>query len=272
MALAGLPREKVLAAVVHLLETTLIRVGNDSYVKENDVYGLTTLRNRHVKVDGTELRFHFKGKSGRTWRLQLKDGRIAKIVRTCQDLPGQDLFQYRDDEGELRDVTSSDVNAYLREITGRDVTAKDFRTWHGTVLAALALDEIQKRDAKAPHKKAVKWAIERVAARLGNTLATCRKCYVHPDILQAHAEGQLLLEIKQKTQEELRGRLSRLSPEEAAVLALLEGRLQRTLKDKLVDSIALLEQSTASGRKRRKKGGSRRRPMSAGSETHPPQH
>jgi DNA topoisomerase-1 len=129
MALRGLPREKVLATVVNLLETTLIRVGNDDYAKQNRSYGLTTLKNQHVAVNGSELRFQFKGKSGKVWRLKVKDRRIAKIVRACQDLPGQELFQYIDEDGERRDVTSSDVNAYLREITGRDVTAKDFRTW-----------------------------------------------------------------------------------------------------------------------------------------------
>ncbi|MCC2677056.1 MAG: topB, partial [Ramlibacter sp.] len=139
MALRGLPREKVLATVVHLLEATLIRVGNDDYARENRSYGLTTLRDRHVAVEGGQLRFEFKGKSGKTWRLQVQNRRVAKVVRACQELPGQRLFQYRDEQGELREVTSSDVNAYLREITGRDITAKDFRTWAGTVMAALAL-------------------------------------------------------------------------------------------------------------------------------------
>src|SRR5215218_8318368 len=132
MALRGLPREKVLATVVHLLENTLIRVGNDDYAKANKSYGLTTLRDPHVKVDGSELRFQFKGESGKMWRLRVKDRRVAKIVKACQDLPGQDLFQYLDENGERKDVTSADVNAYLKEITGRDITAKDFRTWAGT--------------------------------------------------------------------------------------------------------------------------------------------
>ncbi|MFL4974819.1 MAG: DNA topoisomerase IB, partial [Microvirga sp.] len=177
MALPGLPREKVLATVVDLLEKTLIRVGNDDYAKQNKSYGLTTLKNQHVAVNGSELRFQFKGKSGKVWRLKVKDRRIAKIVRACQDLPGQELFQYIDEDGERRDVTSSDVNTYLREITGRDVTAKDFRTWQGTVLAAMALQEFQEFDTKAALKKNVKAAIEKVATRLGNTPAICRKCY-----------------------------------------------------------------------------------------------
>jgi DNA topoisomerase-1 len=242
LALSGMPREKVLATVVHLLETTLIRVGNDSYAKENNSYGLTTLRNKHVSVNGSELKFHFKGKSGRTWKLRLKDRRVAKVVRACQELPGQELFQYVDETGELRDVISSDVNAYLKEITGRDITAKDFRTWCGTVLAALALREFQSFDSKAAQKKAVKTAIEHVAARLGNTPTICRKCYIHPEVLQAHAEGQLLFEIKRQVEQELRSELSGLDPEEAAVLAFLQRRLQWTLKSKLSDSLAMLQE------------------------------
>jgi DNA topoisomerase I len=237
MALRGLPREKVLATVVHLLETTLIRVGNDDYAKENKSYGLTTLRNPHVKVDGSELRFQFKGKSGKMWRLQVKDRRIAKIVRACQDLPGQRLFQYTDENGEVREVTSADVNAYLREITGREITAKDFRTWAGTVMAALALQEFEAFDTKATQKKNLKDAIERVASRLGNTPTICRKCYIHPEVLSAYIEGELVLEIKEQVEEELRDHLAQLRPEEAAVLAMLQARLKRTLEGSLKESL-----------------------------------
>lgn len=237
MALRGLPREKVLATVVHLLETTLIRVGNDDYARTNKSYGLTTLRNPHVKVEGSQLRFDFKGKSGKTWRLQVRDRRIAKIVRACQDLPGQRLFQYRDEAGEARDVTSADVNAYLKEITGSDITAKDFRTWAGTVMAALALREFEHFDSQAAQKKNIRCAIERVAARLGNTPTICRKCYVHPEVLNAYAEGNLILQVKEKVEEELREDLARLKPEEAAVLAMLEARLQRTLEGDLKASL-----------------------------------
>ena len=252
MALRGLPREKVLATVVHLLETTLIRVGNDDYAKENKSYGLTTLRNPHVKVEGSQLRFQFKGKSGKTWRLQLKDRRIARIVRACQELPGQRLFQYQDEEGEVREVTSADVNAYLREITGADITAKDFRTWAGTVLAALALREFEAFDTKATQKKNLKAAIERVSARLGNTPTICRKCYIHPEVLNAYVEGGLLLEIKDKVEEELSENLAVLKPEEAAVLAMLEGRLQRTLEDSLQQSLAAVKaQKKPRARKRK---------------------
>jgi len=266
MALRGLPREKVLATVVDLLEKTLIRVGNDDYAKQNKSYGLTTLKNQHVAVNGSELRFQFKGKSGKVWRLKVKDRRIAKIVRACQDLPGQELFQYIDEDGERRDVTSSDVNDYLREITGRDVTAKDFRTWQGTVLAAIALQEFESFDTKAVLKKNVKAAIETVASRLGNTPTICRKCYVHPEVLSAYAEGQLLLQVKAEVESELSQNLADLRPEEAAVLTFLEARLRRTLKDKLADSVALLEggkgeaktAKKASGRKR--KSAARRKP------------
>jgi len=245
MALRGLPREKVLATVVHLLESTLIRVGNDDYARTNKSYGLTTLRNPHVKVEGAQLRFQFKGKSGKTWRLQVKDRRVAKIVKACQELPGQELFQYVDENGELRDVTSADVNAYLREITGRDITAKDFRTWAGTVLAALALQEFQAFDSQAGAKKNLRAAIERVAARLGNTPTICRKCYVHPEVLSAYTEGALLLEVRDQVEEQLRGDLASLKPEEAAVLGLLEARLNRTLAGTLQDSLAAIAKRPA---------------------------
>ena len=230
MALRGLPREKVLATVVHLLENTLIRVGNDDYVKQNKSYGLTTLRNRHVTVEGAELRFQFKGKSGKTWNLQIKDRRVARIVRACQDLPGQELFQYVDEEGKRRDVTSADVNAYLREITGRDITAKDFRTWAGTVLAALALQAFETFDSEAKAKKNVRAAIERVASRLGNTPTICRKCYIHPEVLNCYLDGSLMLDIKEEAEAELRDNLAGMRPEEAAVLGLLEARIGRELE------------------------------------------
>jgi DNA topoisomerase-1 len=238
MALRGLPREKVLATVVHLLESTLIRVGNDDYARENKSYGLTTLRNPHVSVEGSQLRFRFKGKSGKTWQLQLKDRRVAKIVKACQDLPGQKLFEYLGEDGEAREVTSADVNAYLKEITGSDITAKDFRTWAGTVLAALALTEFETFDSQAAAKKNLRAAIESVASRLGNTPTICRKCYIHPEILSSYTEGALLLEVKQQVESELRDELGSLKPEEAAVLALLETRLKRTLSDQLKESVA----------------------------------
>ena len=225
MGKRGLPREKVLATVVHLLETTLIRVGNDDYARTNKSFGLTTLRDRHVRIAGRQLRFRFKGKSGKTWDLGLKDRRVARIVKACQDLPGQELFQYRDEDGTVRDVTSADVNAYLREITGQDITAKDFRTWAGTVLAALALQEFEAFDSEAKAKKNLRAAIEGVAARLGNTPTICRKCYIHPQVLDCYLEGALLLQIKDAVEDELREDLAGLKPEEAAVLGLLQARL-----------------------------------------------
>jgi DNA topoisomerase-1 len=230
MSLRGLPREKVLATVVHLLENTLIRVGNADYVKQNKSYGLTTLRDPHVKVEGGELRFQFKGKSGKTWKLQVKDRRIARIVKACQDLPGQDLFQYLDENGAQQSITSADVNAYLKEITGRDITAKDFRTWAGTVLAALALKEFEEFDSEAKAKKNIRAAIEKVSSRLGNTPSICRKCYVHPEVFSSYMDGELLLEIKEEIETELREDLPSLKPEEAAVLTLLQERLSREVK------------------------------------------
>ncbi|WP_052401312.1 DNA topoisomerase IB [Muricoccus aerilatus] len=217
----GLTREKVLATIVRLLETTLIRVGNDDYAKENGSFGLTTLRNRHVSVKGETMRFAFKGKSGKTWRLGVQDRRVARVVRECQDLPGQELFAYPAEDGALHDVTSGDVNDYLREVSGRDITAKDFRTWAGTVMAALALREFEAFDTQAAAKRNVRAAIERVSSRLGNTPTVCRKCYVHPDLLDGYLEGKLVLQMAERAEEELREDLEDLRPEEAAVLALL---------------------------------------------------
>ena len=229
----SMSRERVLATVVYLLETTLIRVGNDDYARANKSYGLTTLKNRHVDVTGGTIRFAFKGKSGKMWNLKVQDRRIARIVKQCQDIPGQELFQWYDDEGRRHDVTSQDVNDYLREITGRDVTAKDFRTWAGTVLAAMALHEFETFDSDAKAKKNVRAAIESVASRLGNTPTICRKCYVHPEIVHSYLEGGMLIDVKAKVETELRDNLGSLKPEEAAVLTLLETRLSRDLKDTL---------------------------------------
>jgi DNA topoisomerase I len=227
MALRGLPRERVLATVVHLLETTLIRVGNDDYAKQNNSYGLTTLKNRHVVIDGNEVRFRFTGKSGKQWSLRVKDRRIAKIIKACQELPGQELLQYVDEAGNCQDVTSTDVNDYLKEITGKDITAKDFRTWAATVLAAMALNELESFDSAAQAKRNLRAAIEKVAIKLGNTPTICRKCYVHPEVLNSYMDGKLVLELKAKTESELRSDVQSLKPEEAAVLALLRGRLAK---------------------------------------------
>lgn len=225
MAARGLGREKVLATVVHLLDTTLIRVGNEDYAQANGSYGLTTLRDQHVDVRGESLRFAFRGKSGKEWRLSLRNRRVARVVRACQDLPGQDLFQYRDEEGALQSIDSADVNAYLREVTGEDITAKDFRTWAGTVLAAMALSEFEAFDSQAAAKRNIRAAVERAAARLGNTPAICRQCYIHPEVLDSYLQGSLLVQVKQEVDAELRGDLSSLKPEEAAVLAFLHKKL-----------------------------------------------
>ena len=230
MALRGLPREKVLATVVHLLESTLIRVGNDDSARQNNTYGLTTLKNRHVAVDRNEVRFRFTGKSGKQWSLRVRDRRIAKIIRACQELPGQELLQYIDEEGNCRDVTSTDVNEYLKEITGRDITAKDFRTWAGTVLAAMALTELESFDSTAQAKRNLRAAIEKVSARLGNTSTICRKCYVHPGVLNSYMDGNLVIELRSKAESELRIAMGRLKPEEAAVLALLRSRLAKEVE------------------------------------------
>jgi DNA topoisomerase-1 len=215
MSRPGLPREKVLATVVHLLETTMVRVGNKDYAKENHSYGLTTLKNPHVAVKGEALRFHFKGKSGKTWNLKVHDRRVARIVRACQELPGQQLFEYRDADGAVHSITSTDVNAYLKEITGRDITAKDFRTWYGTVLAAVLLHRSGGDGTTGPLKE----AIAQVSDRLGNTPAICRKCYIHPEVIDAYAHGKLSLRIA-KTH-----RRGTLNAEEAAVYRFLVGRL-----------------------------------------------
>jgi len=223
----GLPRQKVLATVVYLLENTLIRVGNSDYAKQNKSFGLTTLRDGHVDVNGGELRFEFKGKSGKVWKLRMRDRRIAKVVKSCQELPGQHLFQYVDENGERQQVTSTDVNDYLRDIAGTDITAKDFRTWSGTVLAAMALSEFESFDSEAGAKRNVKAAIEKVAARLGNTPTICRQCYVHPEVVSAYMEGSLLSTLTAEAEAVLKNRLGRLAPEEAAVLSMLRSRLKR---------------------------------------------
>jgi DNA topoisomerase-1 len=178
-------------------------------------------------VNGSQVRFKFRGKSGKWHTIKLADRRLARIVAHCQDLPGQELFQYVDDEGKERDITSQDVNDYLREIAGEEFTAKDFRTWAGTVLAAMALEEFEKFDSKAQRKRNIVRAIERVAERLGNTPSVCKKCYVHPLVLDSYLDGSMLVTLKQRTQTEMKESLHDLRPEEAAVLGLLQQRLTR---------------------------------------------
>ena len=225
LARPGLPREKVLAAVVALLERTRIRVGNEEYARENRSFGLTTLRNRHARIRGGTVTFEFKGKSGKEHEVELTDRRLARIVARCQELPGQQLFQYVDGEGTRRGIASEDVNEYLREITGEEFTAKDFRTWAGTVLAAMALQEFREFDSDAEAKKNVVRAIESVAEKLGNTPAVSRKSYVHPHVIDAYLEGDLLREAREEADRQLSQDLADLTSEEAAVLALLRQRL-----------------------------------------------
>nr|WP_235548311.1 DNA topoisomerase IB [Noviherbaspirillum sp. Root189] len=223
--LPGLPREKVLATIVYLLQATMMRIGNEEYARQNKSFGLTTLRDRHVRIDGSEVEFRFRGKSGVNHAIKVDDPRLARIVRKTRDLPGQELFQYIDDDGEPHTIGSSDVNDYLRSITGEDYTAKDFRTWSGTVLAALALQEYEKFDSEAQAKKNVVRAIESVAEKLGNTPSICRKCYVHPAVIESYLDGTMLHALQQRAQDELKTDLHALGPEEAAVVALLQQRL-----------------------------------------------
>jgi DNA topoisomerase-1 len=223
LARSGLPREKVLATVVSLLECTCIRVGNDEYAKANRSYGLTTLQDRHVEVSGSNLRFEFRGKSGKTHRVDLNDRRLARIVQRCQALPGEDLFQYLDDDGVRQTIGSGDVNDYIREISGQEFTAKDFRTWAGTLLAVSALTEIGASSSQRQAKSNVLRAIDRVAEQLNNTRAVCRKYYVHPAIFETYLAGTMVDALKKNgTQETAK---SALADEEAAVVRLLRQQL-----------------------------------------------
>jgi DNA topoisomerase-1 len=222
---SGLTREKVLATVVRLLEITLIRVGNEEYARENGSFGLTTMRTRHVDITGSTVEFHFRGKSGKEHAVKVHDRRLARVVQRCNDLPGEVLFQYVGDDGARHSVESSDVNDYLHRISGAEFTAKDFRTWAGTVLAAQALKELAAFDTKAAAKKNIVEAVKNVSSRLGNTPSVCRKCYVHPQIFDAYLDGQLVATLQQRAEQELRERLPSLSSEEAAVLMLLRDRL-----------------------------------------------
>jgi DNA topoisomerase I len=206
----GLPRVKVLAVAVQLLEKTLIRIGNEEYARANGSVGLTTMHDRHAKIRGAEMHFEFRGKSGVAHVVDLHDARLAKIVKACRDLPGYELFQYVDDKGDRQTISSDDVNAYLRHISGDDFTAKDFRTWAGTVLAAQALARLARFKSQTEAKRNVVQAIASVAKRLGNTKSVCRKCYIHPAILAAYMDGR------------------RMATDEAGVAAMIGRRLRKT--------------------------------------------
>jgi DNA topoisomerase-1 len=223
----GLPREKVLAAVVRLLELTLIRVGNEEYARLNKSFGLTTLRDRHAKIQGSTIRFAFTGKSGKRHEVTLRDRRLARVVARCQDLPGQDLLQYVDDDGEVRDVRSEDVNAYLREATGgADVTAKDFRTWAGTVLTYRALRALQPGETDRQARKNVVEAIRQTSEALGNTPAVARRSYVHPAVLQAYLDGGIGEALVEVAEEQSAPPAESTDEEEAGVVDLLRQRLE----------------------------------------------
>ena len=217
-----LPRERVVASIVWLLDNTMIRVGNAVYARDNKSFGLTTLKTRHVEIEGSKLRFAFKGKSGKEWKLKLVDRRMAKIMRSIQDLPGQHLFQYIDDTGERRAVRSQDVNDYIRDASDGDFSSKHFRTWGGTVRALALFAELPLPDTKAGVARAMNIAIDEVAQHLGNTRTVCRKCYIHPQVMESWSKGRLAGELAEarKSRRKLKG----LDDEEALVLRWLESR------------------------------------------------
>lgn len=230
MARPGLPRDKVLATIVHLLETTLIRIGNADYAVQNGSHGLTTLHRRHVKIERGVLRFRFTGKSGKSWDLALQDRRVINVIRACQELPGQEVFRYRDDDGSVQSVSSADVNAYLRDISGAEVTAKDFRTWAGTVLAALTLQAFGAPASRRAANKNLRAALVQVAAKLGNTVAICRKCYIHPVVIDRYLAGSHRLVITTP-----RSDAAALRPEELAVLRHLVWKPRKLSRGSVMD-------------------------------------
>jgi DNA topoisomerase-1 len=223
LSLPGMPRPKILAAIVRLMETTLIRVGNSEYARQNHSYGLTTMRNKHVQVEGSSVTFNFQGKSGVRHTIDINDRRLARIIRRCQDIPGHELFQYVDRDGAHFTVDSADVNDYLREMTNQDFTAKDFRTWAGTVLACAMLRECEAFESETQAKRNVVQVIKGVALRLGNTPSVCRKCYVHPDVLDCYMSGAIIKTMKQQVETESDDQS--LRQEEVALLKLLQRRL-----------------------------------------------
>jgi DNA topoisomerase I len=227
LAMSGLPRLKVLATIVRLMETTLIRVGNEEYARQNQSYGLTTMRNRHVMIEGSTVTFKFRGKSGKRHAINLTDRRLAKIVQRCQDIPGYELFQYVDSDGARHSIDSADVNEYLREISEQDFTAKDFRTWAGTVLACMTLRDYEPFDSIAGAKKNVVSAIRSVAERLGNTPSVCRKCYVHPAVLECYLGGTMTTSLEECLKQKVADSSHALRPEELALIHLLEQTLER---------------------------------------------
>jgi DNA topoisomerase-1 len=229
LARPGMPREKVLATIVGVMEATHIRVGNEEYARTNKSYGLTTMRNRHVEVHGADVKFTFQGKSGVRHAISLHDRRLARIIKQCTDIPGYELFQYLDADGAHHNIDSTAVNDYLREITGQHFTAKDFRTWAGSVLACDVLRELGPFASAAEAKRNVVAAIAKVAAELGNTPTVCRKCYVHPAVLEAYLGGITIKDAKEKLDDEIAELAAVLRREDIALLKLLE---QRSLLEK----------------------------------------
>jgi DNA topoisomerase-1 len=229
LARAGIPRERVLATAVRILEQTFIRVGNAEYARANGSFGLTTLRSKHVDVEGSRILFRFRGKSGKDHEVDFRDRRLARVIARLEQLPGQELFRYQDDEGQLRTIGSEDVNDYLREISGEELSAKDFRTWAGTVLAARALAELGPARSERVANKRIVEAVDVVAARLGNTRAVCRKCYVHPGVLESYAAGDLPSALATPDRV-AKGR--RLSKHEAAVAAMLGRAAKRAARQR----------------------------------------
>jgi len=228
LALPGLPRDKILATIVRLMETTCIRVGNVEYAKENGSYGLTTMRNRHVAVHGAHVTFDFQGKSKVHHTIDVENKRLARIVQQCHDLPGYELFQYLDHDGNRHTIDAADVNEYLHRITGQHFTAKDFRTWAGTVLTAMLLREFEPYESQTQAKKNVIQAIKTVAERLGNTPAVCRKCYIHPAVLEHYFSGAMLEAIESEVAQQVDRQLQDLREEEFALLRLLAHKIEHT--------------------------------------------
>ncbi len=224
LSLPGLPREKILATIVRLLETTSIRVGNEEYARENHSYGLTTMRNRHVAVEGSTVRFKFQGKSGKRHTIDLNDRRLARIVKRCLDLPGYELFQYVEDDGSVHSIDASDVNDYLRAISSQPFTAKDFRTWAGSVAACSILREFEAVDSERQAKKNIVLAVASVAELLGNTPAVCRKCYVHPAVLECYLCGEMLKAFERRIEVQTERETHALRQEELDLLHLLDHR------------------------------------------------
>jgi DNA topoisomerase I len=224
LTLPGLPREKVLATIIRLLETTFIRVGNEEYARENHSYGLTTLHDKHVDIEGAKVHFKFKGKSGKLHSIDVRDKQLARIVKKCRDVPGYELFQYIDEQGDHRSVDASDVNDYLRSITDEPFTAKDFRTWAGTVLACSLLRQFESCETQTQAKKNVVQAIAAVAERLGNTPSVCRKCYVHPQVIESYMSGEMTKAFEEQVKKEIRKSPHELGRDELDLLHLLEER------------------------------------------------